>query len=560
MHPEPSVQPEPAPPGTRSAGTTAGLASVRGTFGTMADRLSGGPALSRRGLLGTGMALGLGALLTACGGSPTAEFPTPTGPPVHGGRLRVGLAGGGAADTLDAHSPVSTTDIARVVNLYEALLYRDENYDLQPLLATSATPDAQARVWTVKLRPGVVFHDGRPLTARDVAATFRRITNPDDPKSGAAALAILDEVAVLDEHTVEFRLSSPNATFDDSLGQYALGIVPADYDPAAPIGTGPFMAKSFTPGRQSVFTRNPRYWRDNEPYLDELAILNFDDDDALINALLSTQVDAIGQIPLALLEVIGADPRIDVLNSETGMWLPFTMRVDRKPFDDVRVRQAFRLVVDREQMIDQVLSGNGRVGNDVYAPFDPGAAQDLPQRTQDIPRARKLLAEAGYPNGLTVELVTAPIQSGAVEAAQVFAQQAAAAGITVNIRRVDTTTFFGDRYLEWDFAQSFWYTRNFLPQAANSSLPTSPFNEVHWDNPEFIGLVAKANATVDEQQRNALIARAQTMLHEEGGYIIWGFPNQADAYQRYVAGLVPNRTGLALSGYEFRRVWMEAAK
>ncbi|MFJ4207895.1 ABC transporter substrate-binding protein [Paenarthrobacter sp. NPDC089675] len=512
--------------------------------------------MSRRLLLGTGMALGLGGLMTACRSGQPSVLASVSGPPRAGGRLRVGLSGGGAADSLDAHSPVSTTDIARVLNLYEGLLYRDENYELRPLLATSATASEDAKVWTVGLRNDVRFHDGRPMTSRDVAATFKRITDPKKPKTGASSLTVLDEVVVVDDFTVEFRLNTPTATFDDSLGQYSLGIVPADYDPTHPIGTGPFKYKSFSPGRSSLFVRNEKYWQNNEPYLDELEILNFNDNDALLNALLSTQVDAIGQIPLALLEVIDADPRISILNSETGMWLPFSMRVDKAPFNDNRVRQAFRLAVDREQMVEQVLSGNGRVGNDLYSPFDPGYPKHLPQRTQDIGKAKALLAEAGYPNGLTVELVTAPIQAGAVEAAQVFAQQAAAAGITVNLRRVDTTTFFGDGYLTWDFAQSFWYTRNFLPQVNNSSLPTSPFNETHWNHAEFARLVAEANATVNADKRNSLISQAQEIEYNEGGYIIWGHPNQADAYQRYVAGLVPSRTGLALSGFQFRRVWL----
>jgi peptide/nickel transport system substrate-binding protein len=511
---------------------------------------------SRRQVFAGGLALGVGALLTACTGVPATKFSALTGPPQRGGLLRVGLVGGGAADTLDAHIPVSTTDIARVVNLYEALLYRDENFELKPLLALSATPSADAKTWTIRLRKDVVFHDGRTMTSRDVAATFARIVDPNDPKSGASSLTVLDEVVVLGDHLLEFRLNTPTATFDDSLGQYPLGIVPEDYDPLHPVGTGPFQYKSFTAGRRSIFTRNDNYWQENEPHLDELQILNFSDDNALINALLSTQVDAIGQVPLALLEVLDTDPRVNILDSETGMWLPFTMRVDRAPFDDARVRQAFRLVVDREQMVEQVLSGHGTVGNDIYAVYDPGYAKQLPQRVQNIQRAKELLSAAGYPNGLEVELVTAPIQAGAVEAAQVFAQQAHAAGIKVKIRRVDTTTFFGDDYLKWDFAQDFWYSRNFLPQADNGSLPTSPYNETHWGNPQFRDLVEQAKSTIDPTKRNELITEAQTIEYNEGGYIIWGHPNQADAYQRYVGGLIPNRTGLPLSGFEFRRVWV----
>lgn len=518
-------------------------------------------APSRRGLLGGSLALGVGALLTACGGGTTTKVAAPTGPPQRGGQLRVGLAGGGSADTLDAHIPVSTTDIARVVNLYEPLLYRDENYDLKPALATKVEPSADAMVWTAHLRKGVLFHNGSPLTGSDVKSTFARIVDPSSPKSGAASLTkVLDEVRILDENTVEFRLKTPSAIFDDILGQYAMGIVPTGYDPKNPVGTGPFKYESFTPGQRSVFSRNEHYWRSEQPYLDELVILNFNDDDALVNALLSTQVDAIGQLPLALVEVVNADPRINVLNSETGSWMPFTMRVDRQPFDDVRVRQAMRLVVDRPQMIQQVLSGYGRIANDLYAPFDPGYAKDLPQRKQDIGQAKKLLAEAGYPDGLAVELVTAPIQAGAVEAAQVFAQQAAEAGINVRIRRVDTTTFFGENYLKWDFAQDFYYTRNFLPQVNNSSLPDSPYNETHWDNAPFQKLVNEAKASVDEEKRNALVAEAQQIEYDSGGYIIWGFANQADAYQRYVAGLIPNKTGLALSGFEFRRAWLSGVQ
>src|SRR5699024_9008217 len=142
------------------------------------------------------------------------------------------------------------------------------------------------------------------------------------------------------------------------------------------------------------------------------------------------------------------------------------------------------------------------------APFDPGYNDALPQRQQDVTKAKKLLAEAGYPDGIDVELVTAPIQAGAVEAAQVYAQQAAAAGIRVKIRKVDTTTFFGDSYLEWPFAQDFWYTRNFISQTSSGSMPNSPFNETHWDDEEFQEILTEAKAELDLDRRNDLIAKA----------------------------------------------------
>src|SRR5690606_20073687 len=200
---------------------------------------------------------------------------------------------------------------------------------------------------------------------------------------------------------------------------YRIGIVPEGYYPKKPIGTGPFKFSSFTPGQESVFARYDDYWRDGQPYVDELRVVNFTDDTARTNALLAGQVDAIESLPYAMIRVIEADPTLRVIKSETGNWNPFTMRVDVKPFSDVRVRQAMRLCVDRDEMITQLLSGNGRVANDMYSPYDPFYAKDLPQREYDPDKARSLLKAAGH-EGLKVQLTTAPVSQGIVEAAQVL--------------------------------------------------------------------------------------------------------------------------------------------
>lgn len=510
---------------------------------------------SRRVFIGGGMVLGLGSLLSACAGGtvPAAEIEL-SAEPQQGGTLRVGFVGGGASDTVDGSIATNLGDIARAVNMYDTLLYRDKDYVLQPMLAESMTPNDDATVWTVNLRPGVKFSDGRDVTAADVVTSIERIVDPDDPKGGAASLALFSEARAVDDVTVEIALTAPDTALDDTMGQYQQIIVPTDYDPENPVGTGPFMLDSFTPAQSTVLRANPHYWGDEGPYLDELVLLNFNDTDALINALLSSQVDAVAQIPSALADVIAADTRMRVLASETGMWLPFTMRVDSPPFDDERVRQAFRLAIDREEMVEQVLSGYGTVGNDMYAPFDE-AYPDFPQRTQDIEGAKRLLAEAGYPDGIDVDLATAPIQAGVVEAAQVFAEQAAEAGIRINIERMDLTTYWSD-YLNYTFSQSFWYTRNFIPQTNQGTMPDSPFNETHWEDPEFIELIEQARAETDPAARADLVEQAQEMLYERGGLIIWGFADQLDAYQGYVGGLQENATGLPLSGFELHRVWI----
>ncbi|MET3920235.1 ABC transporter substrate-binding protein [Arthrobacter sp. UYEF20] len=477
--------------------------------------------------------------------------------PKPGGNLRVGLVGGSAKDTLDAHAPVTHPDEARAIQLYDTLASYDNEHKIQMALADTITPSADATSWTVHLRAGLKFSDGKPITADDVVFTFKRITDPKAPMAGAAALATLkrDELTATDSQTVVFTFSAPYATFPDTVAQYTSGIVTAGYDPKKPVSSGPFMLDSFTPGQQSVFVKNPHYWRAGQPYLDKVTIIDFPDDTARVNALLGGQVDAIDQLPLGQVNVVKANPAMKVLESSTGSWLPFTMRVDQEPFNDPKVRKAFRLIVDRKQMVDQVLGGHGSIGNDMYSPLDACYPSDVAQRSQDIDKAKSLLAEAGKSN-LSVDLVTSPAAAGLVEAAQVFAQQAKAAGVTVNVKKVDPGEFYGEQYLKWNFSQDFWFTRDYLPQTAASGLTGAPYNETHWDNPEWSALVNSAQSTTDEAARCGLIKQAQKIEFDRGGYIIWGFPNSVDAHSSAVTGLVPDKSGIPLTSFGFRSVWL----
>jgi peptide/nickel transport system substrate-binding protein len=511
-----------------------------------------------RGAAAGGALLVGGGLLSACGANPEViaqNSPEPTGPIKPGGSLSVGSTGGGAQDSIDAHFATSDPDIARLNQLYEPLAIRDADFKLQTLLAESLTPEGKTPdMWTVRLRPGVTFHNGQPVTADDVIFSLRRIINPKNPGTGAASIGYVDlkRTRKLDSRTVRIALQFPNVGFPDDVGQYFNGIVPVGYDPKNPVGTGPFKYKSFAPGEQSVFVRNSDYWN-GAPHVDSVTIIDFADDTAKVNALLSGQVHAITNLPAAQLAQVRGLPSLRVLISKAGAWQPFTMRVDTAPFSDVRVRQAFRLIVNRQQMIDQVLLGQGRLGNDMYAPLDPGYNSTLPQRHQDLERAKFLLKQAGH-SGLKVTLVTAPVFEGIVEAAQVFAAQADSAGVTVKLNKTDTTTFYGSNYLKWPFAQDFWFTRNYLPQVEQGSLPNSPFNETHWANPTFKKLIRQAQGELDEGKRNELLHAAQAIEYDSGGYIVWAFSNQLDAYSSQVKGFRPARSGLPLTNYGFGRV------
>lgn len=522
------------------------------------------------GALAGGAMLSAGGLLAACGGSSSGSSsasssagssPASTGTLKSGGSLRVGATGGGAKDTIDAHLPTADTDIMRCWNLYEPLAVRPPSFGpLEMMVAESIEAEhRKTDSWVVKIRPGIEFHNGKTVTADDVVFSLNRILDAKNPKVGAASIGYVDikNVKKISTSQVRIPLKFANAGFLDDIGQYFNAIVPVGYNPAKPVGTGAFMYESFTPGQQSVFKKFPNYWQHGKPYADQLTIIDFTDDTARVNALLGGQVDAIDNLPTGQIAQVQGSSSLKVLVSHTGQWQPFTMRIDQPPFNDVRVRQAMRLIVNRPQMVEQVLSGQGRVANDMYSPFDPAYDTSLPQRSQDIAQAKSLLKAAGH-SGLSVQLVTAPVFQGVVQAAQVFAQQASAAGVKVSLRKLDTGTFYGPNYLKWTFAQDFWATREYLPQVAQGSLPSSPFNETHWGAGTFEKLINQARAELDETKRTEILREAEKMEYDQGGYIIPYFSNQIDAYSSKLGGFVEAKSGFPLGNYWFKNVGFTA--
>jgi len=419
------------------------------------------------------------------------------------------------------------------------------------------------------VRSGIEFHNGKTLGADDVIYSLKRLINPKLGLFGGAALkSSLDpkRMKKLDKRTVRLTLKQIDGTILDALGQYIAGIVPVGYSPAAVgkanpnIGTGPYKLQSFTPGQQSVHVRNPNYWRSGQPYFDKVVIIDFPDDTARVNALLGGQVDAITDVPPAQVAVVNGHSGTKVLESPSAAWTPICMRVDAAPFDDVRVRQAFRLIANRPQMVQQALAGHGHIGNDLYGIFDEAFASDLPQRKQDIDKAKSLLKAAGK-DGLTVDLQTTNGALGMNEGAQVFAQQAKAAGVNVNVKILDSGAFYGDQYLKWPLSTDFWGSRNYLSQVAAGSLPTSPYNETHWpdtkDN-KFLSLYQQALKTVDRENRASIMHEMQKMEYDNGGYIIWGFSTLLDGYSTKVKGLKPGDKGvlpLNAFGHGYRTIW-----
>jgi peptide/nickel transport system substrate-binding protein len=516
--------------------------------------------LLRRAAVGGVVVLGSGSLAELAEAAIAAQRPK------RGGTFRIGVSGGGAKDFIDGQNIVTRPDQARIVTGWETLVTFNSNFKLVFDGLAEEISSKTGDVWTIRVRSGIEFHNGKTLGADDVIYSLRRLINPKLKLFGGAALASLDpkRMKKLDKRTVRLVLKRKDATILDALGQYVAGIVPVGYSPNAigrarpNIGTGPYKLQSFTPGQRSVHVRNPNYWRSGQPYFDSVVIIDFPDDSARVNALLSGQIDAMTDVPPAQVRVVNGRSGKKVLESPSAAWTPICMRVDAPPFNDVRVRRAMRLIANRPQMVSQALDGHGRIGNDLYAPFDEAYNRALPQRHQDIAQARSLLRAAGR-SDLRVDLQTTNGAVGMNEGAQVFAQQARAAGVTVNVKILDSQAFYSDNYLKWAFSTDFWGSRNYLSQVAAGSLPTSPYNETHWPaNKKFLSLYSQALRTVNRKKQREILHEMQKMEYDSGGYIIWGFSTLLDGYSTKVKGLKTGDKGvLPLNGFGhgYRTIW-----
>lgn len=539
------------------SGTAIAIAAALAACGS--DSKSTAPAASDAPAATNAGATATTAAATTATDAVTATTAAATGTPKSGGILRVGTKGD-VNDIIDGQHIVAKSDIMRQVTGWEPLM--SFSPDFVPEYANGLAKDVTAKAaddFVVTLKDGIKFHDGKDVTADDVVYSFKRMLDPDLKVYGGSVLRGLLEVSGItkvDDRTVEFKLTQGVSNFKEALCAYVCAIVPVGYerfngDPTTQVGTGPYMLKEFEVGKQSIHVKNPNYWDTGKPYFDEVHIIDFADGDALINALLADQIDVAADVSSASVDTVSGTSGYKVLNSAGGGWLTISMAVDQDPFTDVRVRQAMRLIVDRDAMVEQVLGGFGRVANDLYAPLDATYAKDLPQRKQDLEGAKKLLADAGK-TGMTIDLFAPNDTAGLPEMIQLFAEQAKGAGVTVNAQVIDGGTYWGDQYLKRTFAVDYWGTRNFLLQVAAGSLKdTSPFPDDHWPPADstFEADYKAALAETDDTKRKVITDKMQKELYDTGGLIIPFFQNLLDAYNGRVNGLVERANTLNLDHY-----------
>ena len=412
-----------------------------------------------------------------------------------------------------------------------------------PALAASWQTNADATQWTFDLRTGVTHSDGTPFTAADVAYTTARHLDPNIGSGFRAELEIVDPdmIETPDDHTIVYNLRSANVDFPSLLASRYFRMVPDGSGESLkdnPIGTGAFTVDSAEPDGISVFTARSDYW-DSTPLLGRVTFASIADHDAQINATLAGQVDIAGVITsltASQASLFEGDPEFYLQESPRGQIQELIMITTEPPFDDVRVRQALKLVVDPNEMIAVVGQGSGFPAcNSPAWPTDPYyLPQDCPQ---DIERARELLAEAGFPDGLTVEIETSNLTPMMIPMATVYKEQAALAGITVEISQAPADGYWSSTWMVHPFSSSY-YTIKPLDQFLSVTFRCgAAWNETFWCSEEQDMLQDQARATLDFDERKELCQETQRIIAEEGGMIAPFFSNFIRAVNVRLQGL-----------------------
>ena len=512
--------------------------------------------MTRRGLLG-------GAAGITAAGLILPRMALAQDGPKRGGTLKIGHSGGATSDTIDpatyAAGPVVTAMLAVCNNLVEI----DAEGAAVPELAESFEADAEARIWTFRLRGDATFADGRRVTAADVIASFNHHRG-EDTKSGAkGSLAQVKDIRADGDDVVVFELTSGNADFAYLTSDYHFVIMPAKADGTldwqSGMGTGGYVLENFEPGVRIVLKRRDDYWKKDRAWFDTAELLTINDPTARQNALMTGEVDVINSPDLATLHLLERRPGLKLVEVTGTAHYTMPMFCDTAPFTDVNVRLALKHAINRQEVLDKVLRGHGQIANDSpIAPANRFYAADLPQNSYDPDKARHYLKQAGM-EGLKLEISAADAASvGALDMVQLFQQSAAAAGIDLSVKREPDDGYWSNVWLKKPFCVSYWNGRPTEDDMFSLVYAKgAEWNEAHWDNARFNELLLSARAELDTALRAEMYHEMQGIVSQDGGTIIPIFVNYIDVVKDTVAHgkVASNRF---LDGWKAVERWWQA--
>ena len=521
------------------------------TLATLTDALRRGAG--RRELLRYLGAGGMGAV-AAAGLLGQAGTALAQGAPRRGGAIRVATQSASTADTLDPTRGTNTTDYARAFMFYNGLTRLDAKLVALPELAESFdTKDA--KTWTFKLRRGVKFADGSALTPADVVFTINRVKDPATGSSGRALATQITEVAADGPDAVRFVLTAANADLPVILGTPQFMIVKeGTTDFSKGNGTGPYRVKEFTPGVRSIAVRNPDYWKDGRPYLDQVEYFSIQDETARVNAMLAGDIHVASQIGPRVLRRVRSTPGFAVMETKSGNYNDFILRQDADPTRNPDLVLAIKHLFDREQMVNAL---GGVVAND--HPINPDHRYfnaELKQRPYDPERAKFHFQKSGLGNTALPLYVMGT--NTMVDQGVILQQSALGIGMNIDLQRMPNDGYWTNVWMKRPFSGG-----NINPRPSADSLFTlffqsdAPWNESAWKNERFDQLLLEARGQTDEAKRKAMYGEMQQLISDKGGICIPQFSSFFDGHTAKVKGLSPIPTG-GMMGFGFaENVWLD---
>ncbi|WP_439859000.1 ABC transporter substrate-binding protein [Pseudomonas sp. MBLB4136] len=454
--------------------------------------------------------------------------------PKKGGHFKLGI---GAGSTTDSFDPATYAD-----NYMQSVGHAVHNYltevtntgALKSELAESWESSSDAKQWSFKLRQGIEFHNGKTLDANDVIAS---LNHHRGEASKSAAKSIVDPIVDIKadgKDRVVITLSGGNADFPFLLSDYHLPILPAKDGVISPnegVGCGAFVVEKFEPGVRTRVKRNPNYWKDDRGWFDSVEFLVIADVAARTNALTTGEIHAMNRCDLKTVHLLKRISGLELYSVNGGQHYTLPMNTTLAPFNDNNVRMALKHALDRKALVQTLLRGYGEVAND--HPISPGYRyfnKELAQREYDPEKARFYLKQAGL-SSLKVDLSAADAAfAGAVDAAVLFKEHAAKAGIDINVMREPNDGYWDNVWMKKPWSMSYWGGKPTEDWAFSVAYAKgAAWNESFWDNERFNTLLVAARAELDEKLRAEMYGEMQGLLRDDGGALVPMFANYVGA-------------------------------
>lgn len=516
-------------------------------------------SLTRRQLLAAGVTF---SALAAGGIGLTKHASADEGTPVKGGVLQFAVTDASQGEKLDPIQSLNQHQGIYCSLIWDYLLDFDANYGPLPRLATKTEVNEDASKWTFTLRDDVKWHDGSPFTSEDVAWTVLRIL---DEKNGSPFLeqasAALDatRISTPDPHTIVFSLKSPDTLFPLLFLEHGAQIVKRGWSGdgvvSHAIGTGAFMVKEWSAGNGFELVRNPNYWR-GDVYLDGVRSVVIPDPASKVQSVISGSSHTSDSIPPVQAVIAAASSSVELIRNPAAHAVYLTMDATHKPFDNPDVRMAFKLVLDRKQVLDTVFNGFGVLGVDCSAPVGNPMFPPSLHRERNVDAAKTLLAKAGYPNGIDVELIAAPVVGGIDDLAVAYAAAAKDAGIRVSIKQWPVDTYFDEVWLKKPFYVDYLQREHPLKALQLSFLAKGSWNETHVPDTKIDAFVHEGLKQTDPARQIDIIQQAMLWQANNEGVILPVFTDRLILRKRNLHGIGPSMFARPL---DYSRAWIADA-